>query len=349
MIDFLKLSYDIENELSNKLYVLHPVFAVHGRIEPDKMTELKKSNLPVLLVADRNVFSEIVAAVKHGKFVGPNRKKITALIIWASINHFSISPYESIKEYAMFRRDNISGNRELEMFYYLFNNVPIETIINSFYNENISFKGKKYNETEGNETINFIVEEPSFLFLYAAILHLVYILNIYSKPDKQFEEFFKWYFNECLLSQYTIAYLMLYLSQSGLQSPHHYKNSNVENVIKGCANQARDLQYLQDINLDRYPSDQYIQMCVTYENDMRKVFELVNDRTRYSDEDSYIKVLCSCFPSNKQEEKYSLIKNFLSQRKSLNVNQTNALSISKELASKEENRLRDLFKTFSLL
>lgn len=348
MIDLSEVNKYIEEELFSTLYVLHPYFAVNGRIEPDKMAELKESGLQVVLVTDRNVFSEIVAAVKRGTFAGANRKKITAFIIWSAINKFNISPYDGIKEYAMAKNDNISGNRELELFYYLFENIPIEIVIKSFYSDEITFRGKKYNETKESGISNFMVEEPSFLFLYATILHLVYVLNKYTKPDEQFEEFFKWYFNECLISEYAIAYSILYLSQSGVKSPHHYKDSNIETVIKGCSNQARDLQYLQDINPDRYPSDEYILMCVTNENDMRKVFELVNDRTRYYDIDSYLKVLCSCFPMNRREEKYTFIKDIWNQRKNLEVNPNNALNVAKELASKEEKRLRDLFETSDL-
>ena len=348
MTNLLEVYKYIEEELFGILYVLHPYYAVNGRIESDKMAELKRSGLPVVLVTDRNLFSEIVAAVKRGSFTGENRKKITAFIIWSAINHFNISPYDGIKECAMPQNDNVSGNKELELFYYLFENIPIETIIESFYNDDITFKGKKYNETEESGTVDFIVEEPSFVFLYATVLHLVYVLNKYTKPDEQFEEFFKWYFNECLISEYAIAYSILYLSQSGLKSPHHYKDSNIETVIRGCSNQARDLQYLQDINPDRYPSNQYVLMCVTNENDMRRVFELVNDRTRYHDINSYFKVLCSCFPMNRQVEKYSFIKNTWDQRQGLKVDQSNALSVAKELASKEEKRLRDLFENSSL-
>lgn len=348
MIDLLEVYKYIKEELFNILYILHPYFAVNGRIESDKMEELIESGVPVVLVTDRNVFSEIVAAVKRGTFAGENRKKITAFIIWSAINKFNISPYDSIKEYAMPQNDNISGNKELELFYYLFENIPIEIIIKSFYSEDITFKGKRYNETEESRTFDFMAEEPSFVFLYVTVLHLVYVLNKYTKPDEQFEEFFKWYFNECLISEYAIAYSILYLSQSGVKSPHHYKDSNIETIIKGCSNQARDLQYLQDINPDRYPSNQYVLMCVTNENDMRRVFELVNDRTRYHDIDSYFKVLCSCFPTNRQEEKYSFIKNIWKQRKGVKVNQDNALSLAKELASKEEKRLRNLFETTSI-
>lgn len=349
MVNFLELKKYIDEELFEKMYVLHPYYAIHGKIEQEKMSELMRTGQEVVLVADRNVISEIMGAVKRGKFSGENRKKLTAFLIWVEICGFGITPFSGIKECAQQKKDNLCANKELQLFNYLYDNIPMETIIKSFYNENIIFQGKKFNETEEKEQFDFLKEEASFIFLYAAILHLVYVLNKYNKPDEQFEYFFKWYFNECLVSEYVIAYVILFLSSTGIQSPHHYKDVDVERVIKGCANQARDLQYIQDIDPNRYPNDKYVFMCVTNENDIKRVFELVNDRTQYNDINSYLKWLCSSFPKSKRDEKYKCLSLLWKTRTAIKVNLDNSLIMARKLALEEENRLKALYERIPII
>ena len=47
-------------------------------------------------------------------------KKTTAFLIWVMINNFGISPYDALKEQAFIQKDNISGNKENDIFNFFF-------------------------------------------------------------------------------------------------------------------------------------------------------------------------------------------------------------------------------------
>lgn len=328
----------IENDLFEQIYVLHPVYAVHGRIENDSMELLKKSGTEVIITPDRNIISLIETAVKKGSFDGGNRKKITSFLAWTVRYGFSVNPFDSIRE-GVYRNGNIVANKEIELFNYFYDNVLPDAIVKSFYNEGILFEAKAFNDTSSDEVIKFTNDNPSFNFIYAAMLHFVYVLRTETKLEKRFYNFFEWYLNECIISEYVIAYTLLFLEGKGAPPHNTYKNDI--DVINGCINEAYDLLYVQELDPNRYPSDKYTMIFATQDKLLFKVFELVNDRTKYSTVDEYLNVLFEGFPHKKRNEYLEFFNEKLSLH-TCKVNPENALSISKELVEKEEKQLKDL-------
>lgn len=325
----------IDEELFTSMYVCHPCYAVHGKIETNEMKQLKNNGTKLIVIPDRNIISMILTAVKKGTFDGGNKKKITAFLAWTIKNNFAICPYDSVRE-NFYSCGNIACNKEIELFNYLYDNVPIDVIIESFYNDGIFFDGKKFAETSSKELVNFQKDNADFNFLYAAILHFVYVLRTEKNPEKRFYTFFEWYLKGNICSVYIITYVLFFLEGNGTP-PHNSFNDAM--TIKGCMNEAFDLLYIQDLDPNRYPSEMYTVFFATQDIRLFKVFELVNDRAKYDNsKDKFLEVLFAGF-SNKNRDKYLKFFKQLYYEHISNVNKENALVISKNLRENEETRL----------
>ena len=82
----------IEEELFTQIHILHPLYAVHGKIEQDSMKQLKRDGTKIIVTLDRNIISLLNTAVKKGTFDGANKKKITGFLIWKIRNDFEVNP-----------------------------------------------------------------------------------------------------------------------------------------------------------------------------------------------------------------------------------------------------------------
>lgn len=330
----------IDIHLFNKLFILHPDYAVNGKISNDIKTFLSMSRTKVVVSVDRNVLSRLLSAVKRGAFQGDDRKEITAFLVWLAKSNYGLSPYDALKEQAFVKQNNISGNKENDLFNYLFSDISMDTIIKSFFYEGISFPAKNYDEALENLGLDFQEETPDYLFLYATMLHFVYILRTIKNRNEQFESLIRWYFKECLISVYALTYMVTYYTRKGITPPHNYTDN--EKAILGCKNEAMDLLYIQSLDTTRYPSDKYTFMLATCDIVLKEVFETVNDVSKYRDLNSYFNLLCSDMSEQKRKRYVQILEEAYTEHKYIGVNPENAYEIAKKLVDKEEQQLKDI-------
>ena len=331
----------INNQLFEKLFVFHPKCSIKGNPEKEGLRELKGKETKVIISVDRNVLSDILMAAKNGCFDAcKNKKETTAFLIWVMINNFGISPYDALKEQAFIQKDNISGNKENDIFNYFFDTVKPEVICKAFYEENVKFTSRSFQEASETEILDFLPDNADFLFLYATILHLVYELRSGKDRDKQFKDMIKWYWSKCLISQIALSYLILLFTKDGITPPHNYMNN--EKVIHGCMNEAMDLYYFQEIDPRRYPSDQYTLMIATQDIVMKDVFSSAFDFEGLSSMDEYITRLCCNAPKVKKEAYTKYVLNEYHNHKMINVDRSNAYEVAQNLCEQEKKQLEDL-------
>ena len=335
-----KLFEFIDTHLFNRLFILHPYYAVDGKISNDIKTCLAMSKTEVVVSVDRNVLSRLLSAVKNGAFQGDDRKEITAFLVWLAKNNYGLSPYDAIKEQAFVKQNNRSGNKENDLFNYLFSDICMDTIIKSFFDEDVTFPAKSYDEALDNLGLDFQEETPDYLFLYATMLHFVYILRTVRNRNEQFENLIRWYFEECLISVYALTYMVIYYTRKGITPPHNYMDN--QRAILGCKNQAMDLLYIQNLDTTRYPSDKYTYMLATCDNVLKAVFETVNDVSKYRGLNSYFNLLCSDMSEHKRRCYVQILEEAYIEHKYIGVNPENAYEIAKKLVDKEEQRLKEI-------
>lgn len=68
----------IEEELFTQIHILHPLYAVHGKIEQDSMRQLKRDGTKIIVTPDRNIISLLNTAVKKGHLMAQIRRKSRA-------------------------------------------------------------------------------------------------------------------------------------------------------------------------------------------------------------------------------------------------------------------------------
>ena len=331
----------IESELFKKLFVFHPEYSVFG--EPNEVicSEIKRLNTQVVISLDRNVLSDILTAAKNGCFdLCKNRKETTAFLFWVMKNNFGISPYDALKEQAFIEQDNVSGNKENHIFNYFFDCVGPEKIVHAFYEENVLFPAKSYSEASEDELLDFLPDNADFLFLFAAILHLVYELRSGKDLDEQFEGMIKWYFREGLISQICLTYCILLFTKDGITRPHNYMND--EKVIHGCKNQAMDIYYFQEIDPRRYPHEKYTFMVATHDAVMKEVFSSAFDFSGINSSEEFVKKLCINASCEKRKKYTDIVLNEINNHKQTIVNEYNAYHTAKQLCDKEEDKLKRL-------
>ena len=81
----------IEEELFTQIHILHPLYAVHGKIEQDSMKQLKRDGTKIIVTPDRNIISLLNTAVKKGLY---------------SQNVAIVAPYDLAIAYAEVASDN---------------------------------------------------------------------------------------------------------------------------------------------------------------------------------------------------------------------------------------------------
>ncbi len=330
----------IETELFEKIHVLHPIWSIHGK--PDISLGKGNAGSRVIIELDRNIFQYLLAVVKRGTFEGKWRKELTAFLVWTMANNYGVAPYNAIKEQAYIKLDNVSGNKELDLFNYLYDEVSIPTIINSFYNEGVRFVGKSYEDSKAGEDVSFVQETADFYFLYAIILHLVYEIKHSSVKDIQFKNTINWYLDNCLISGFALTYIIIYFTKEKIDLPHNINSTEKEKVIHGCKNEAMDLYYMQQLDPRRYPSEEVTIMLATTDILLKRIFEeyLIANKNSSGDIRLFYNMLCNEMEAGRKKEYIDFLVERSKAHKVLNVNPCNALEIAKSIAMEEEFRLR---------
>ncbi len=342
MINKIKIINDyIENELFNSLFIFHPVYSISGKLTKEMCSKVNNLGTEVIISIDRNVLSDVLIAAKSGCFDAcKNKKETTAFLFWIIKNNYGIMPYDALKEQALVKSDNISGNKEFDIFDKFFNNIRIDKIIDAFFYDNIKFPATEYKKASEIERLDFLEYNSDFLFLYATILHLAYELRSEKEFDEQFEGMMKWFFKETLISATALTYCSLIFTKDGITRPHNYMNNN--EIFHGCMNQAMDLYYFQEIDPRRYSKDNYTIMLATHDLVMKEIFTTTCDSNGINTIDDFIIKLCSNVSDKKRKKYTNIIMNEFKNHKPIDVNKDNAYEIAKSLCDKEETRLKSL-------
>jgi len=342
---FCEITQYINTELFSIIPVFHPQYSKDGIITSEVLTILKSLNTEVVIAIDRNILSDILTAVKCGSFKKCRRRKaITAFLYWVGINEFNISPYEGIKEQAFVEFNNISGNKELELFNHFFDCIPPQAVISSFFSEDITFCSKKYCETSDSEEFDFLSNDADFMYLYASMLHLVYEIRVGKSRIEQFKNILHWYFQEELISQPGLTYIVLLFVKEGIKPPHHMMDNS--RVIHGCKNAAMDLYYFQEIDPRRYPSDKYTFFAATNDGNMMEIFKNAYNPWRKQTPEELLKKLCQyCKDKNANDYSNILLEEFHLHNYDNSVGSaTFHFKRASELCAQEEKRLVQLIK-----
>jgi hypothetical protein len=268
----------IQNIFNYRLTELHwfysPFHFMDSKVSFEKINRMKNDNRKQVLVLDRNIFSRLINVVSKGKTDEGSTQDIAILIAWSVLNNVKIMPYYALNEFAQGTNCEMAAQREYNIFKKIFTDITLLewlAMALGFEKENktlIEFE----QSMEEIETVFYNIS-TDYLSNYAAMLHLASILLVEKEQITKFKKYFEWFYNNLKVSRYTEVYVCrLLLGNKGYKEPKKIHGKNMDEAIKGCKNQARDLSYLTQLSIDRWPIEQYEPILVTDDQMLGDIF-----------------------------------------------------------------------------
>lgn len=254
---------DENNILDNRLTELHwfysPFYFMDSKVDSQKICKMGSIGREPVLVLDRNIFSRLINVVSKGKTDEGSTKDIAFLIVWSVLNDVKILPYYALNEVAEGKNSEMAAQREYSIFKKIFTDITLLewlTLASGLEEKNRTLVSEEEN-IEQIET-RFYNISIDYLSNYAAILHLSSVLLSEKEQIAKFKSFFEWFYSNLKVSRYTVVYVCrLLLGNNDYKEPKKIHGKDIVKAIKGCQNQARDLSYLTQLSIDRWPIEQY--------------------------------------------------------------------------------------------
>lgn len=269
---------DENNILDNRLTELHwfysPFYFMDSKVDSQKICKMRSIGREPVLVLDRNIFSRLINVVSKGKTDEGSTKDIAFLIVWSVLNDVKILPYYALNEVAEGKNSEMAAQREYSIFKKIFTDITLLewlTLASGLEEKNRTLVSEEEN-IEQIET-RFYNTSIDYLSNYAAILHLSSVLLSEKEQIAKFNSFFEWFYSNLKVSRYTVVYVCrLLLGNNDYKEPKKIHGKDIVKAIKGCQNQARDLSYLTQLSIDRWPIEQYEPILITDDQMLGDIF-----------------------------------------------------------------------------
>lgn len=269
---------DENNILDNRLTELHwfysPFYFMDSKVDSQKICKMRSIGREPVLVLDRNIFSRLINVVSKGKTDEGSTKDIAFLIVWSVLNDVKILPYYALNEVAEGKNSEMVAQREYSIFKKIFTDITLLewlTLASGLEEKNRTLVSEEEN-IEQIET-RFYNTSIDYLSNYAAILHLSSVLLSEKEQIAKFKSFFEWFYSNLKVSRYTVVYVCrLLLGNNDYKEPKKIHGKDIVKAIKGCQNQARDLSYLTQLSIDRWPIEQYEPILITDDQMLGDIF-----------------------------------------------------------------------------
>ncbi len=260
--------------MTYKLFFIH--YSQDGEVDYKALLELKRiKNIIVLL--DRNLLSSLLNLSRDGFLKDEKEIQIIAILMtWVIMNNFPASAGLALKEYASKFNDEKETQIELREFNNIFDyyssmtwlrlaegiikKIPICPLpVKPFITE------LKYSE-----------EDDHFLMHVAEMLHAVYLCrrDDLSVMEKMMD-YLEWNYQYLLISESTLSYIaMLFTNQHGIKAPKNSRSNSFNKILKGCRNQAWDLNYLSNWSCFHYKEKEMNDIYLFATNDylLKRIF-----------------------------------------------------------------------------
>jgi len=256
--------------INNNQIIFHPNYFPEGQLSYSILKDIQTTKNPVVFL-DRNLLSSILNLARNGSLEDKNEQQLVALLMtWCITNGISISSGPAIVEHANHSKDQRKSQIELQLFKDIFRFYPSMIWLRLFqgYIDKIPKFTGEVKEYKSN--IDYTSPPNHVLMHTAEMLHLVYLLR--SKKMTRIERicaFLTWNYDNLLICESTIVYVILLLTnQEGIKAPKNSMSNDINKIIRGCKNQAWDLNYLSEWSTFFYNEDQYPELFLFATNDI---------------------------------------------------------------------------------
>lgn len=256
LIDF-KMYNDLNQKMSNLKWLQNIDYFPNGFVDTSKVLKFRSLKRERVVILDRNLFDRLLKIATTGDTSQGKIQDIATLMSWCMINKCGVYPYPAISEHASLKGDERVALNEYKIFDEMFKRIDPFVWFNLaqgkitknpiVISRNIGFLSPQ---------ISFIEKSVDYLFNYMAMLHLAYVLRKEKNQLQRFFSYYEWYYNNSLVSRYTSAYVsLLFAGYAGFVGPKSVMGRDLNKVMAGCSNQAKDLCYLTEYSKDRVPAN----------------------------------------------------------------------------------------------
>lgn len=250
-MDFLQISIqelnDLWNVIDNNRVLFHPIIAPDGQIDRVSLRALHCKQNDCIIIVDNNILIDLIRISREGCLKDQGRTKFMAsLMLWVEINRLSVSSGQALQEKAAFLDTAVLSN-EFSSFQHLWSDyTPGQW--QSLYRGEIDSLPITTQSISVDTDMSIYTDKPDvFYYTYASVLKIVSLMR--DAKLSRFErtkEFVHWSCDNTAIGKYVLAYgiLLLMGREEGIQAPKKANSSNIEEVLKGCVNQAWDLESL---------------------------------------------------------------------------------------------------------
>lgn len=274
MQDLVKIQHFLNERLTKLQWFYSPILFNDLIVDFERIDRMHSVSRKPVLVLDRNILSRLIKVVSNGYTDEGSTQDIAILVAWSALNNVDVLPYFALNELAEGTKNEVSAQREYSMFKSIFTDIPlIEWLAVALGFEKEIKTLIKIDIPKDNSNIVFSGASVDFLSNYAAMLHLASVLRTDTEQISRFRNFFEWFYNNLKVSRYTEVYVIrLLLGIKGYKEPKKIHGKSFDDAVKGCQNQARDLSYLTQLSIDRWPIEQYEPIMVTDDNMLGDIF-----------------------------------------------------------------------------
>ena len=277
----------IWDTIQEQQLVFHPTIAPDGNINFEKFYE-SKTKKPFILFIDRNILSSLLKLCEIGSLKDKGESQIVGLIMtWAEMNNISVSAGLAVKERAYQLNSQEVGLVELQKFLEAYNAHPGQLWLQVAEGRITEIMPITYSGLPAtNITVDYAEGGDHYDMAVASLLHVVQLIrNKNLTAAEKTKEFFQWMYDNLLVSEYLFVYaIMLFTGQEGAKAPKHANSYDIEKVVAGCENQARDIAYLTNWSTLYSDTDKYAEEFLFATNDilLKRIFIMKNSPYGYN-------------------------------------------------------------------
>lgn len=114
---------------------------------------------------------------------------------------------------------------------------------------------------------------------YLAVASMLRLVQLYRNkkisPMDKMLSFLEWTYDNVIVSGFIIIYaILLFTNQNGIKAPKGVNSTNIEQIVKGCENQAWDITYLSNLSILYAHHDDYTVdfLFVTNDNMLKMIY-----------------------------------------------------------------------------
>lgn len=204
-------------------------------------------NKEKVVILDRNIMTLLIKYVTEGILENEEQMTEIALIMfWCSLQHINITSGMALNEYANFNNTEACLKNELDIF------LTVTEKYSAMLWKRVLFSTDKtipkINKVlEYNRDIDFDFKNDHQVMHECEMIKLT-LINKNNKSNKEkLIEFMNWYFDNLIICNYTLVYvILLFGNYEGIKLPKNNNSIKLQKVIKGCENQAWDLSYISN-------------------------------------------------------------------------------------------------------